>query len=133
MKTIPTSTKVITIVILTIAILIGLTDTKVWDYEKTQLVEYNQAYNEKYKVTDTLEVLYENVNKNNPIKFRTFEKVVKGHNLVGTADGGSRLSFIHIDSECSKCKKYWLNLLRERQPSKNNRDSTISSSTIILP
>ena len=133
MKKITMTDKVMTLVILLLTIMLILTNTKVWNYKKIQSVEYNPSYNEKFPVSDVLEALYENINKNNPIKLRKFEGVLKGHTLFGEANGGSRLSLIHIDSECPKCKKYWLALLCEQQPRENYRDSTSSISAIVLP
>ncbi len=103
MKKISNSTKAVVLTTLLLTVVFIFCKRKIWNYKKVNSIEYNQGYNERHPITDTIEALYKNVNENNPIKFRKFN--VQGHTVFGEANGGSRISLIHITLECDKCKK----------------------------
>ena len=131
MRKITTTNKVLTITILVLTVLFIFTKNKIWNYKQKQSIEYNEEYNEKYPVIDTLSTLYKNINENNPIKIRRF--VIDGHSVSGEINGGSRVITVHDIPNCEKCRVFFISLLSERKPNKNNRDSTSSSNTVILP
>jgi hypothetical protein len=99
-------TKVITVTILIFVIVFILTCKKEWDYEKTNLVEYNPEYNEKHKPFDTIPTLYTNTK---PIILRKF-KDIGGHAVIGEINGGSRNIIIHDLPNCKTCKDFFLSL-----------------------
>jgi hypothetical protein len=92
------STKAITIAILFLTILFIFTRKKQWDYDKVKLIEYNEEFNEKYPVIDTIKGLYKNTR---PILVRSGFKI-QGHDKIGVATGGSQLWFECSDT-CRKC------------------------------
>ena len=100
------STRVITIAILFLTILFIFTRQKQWNYQKVKLVEYNEGYNERHPVIDTIEGYYKNANR---ILVRSNYKI-QGHDKIGVATGGSQLWFTCSD-DCKKC----LSLSRDRR------------------
>lgn len=112
MKKLTTTNKVLTITVLLLVILFIFTKPKIWNYKKALSIEDNPSYNEDHPVIETLEVLYKNVNKNNPIKIRRF--VIDGHNVSGEINGGSRSIIVHDIPNCGKCSDFFLSLLRDR-------------------
>ena len=107
-----TTNKVLTITVLLLTVLFIFCNNINWDYKKVQSIEYNPTYNEKYPVIDTIEVLYKNINANNPIKIRKF--VIDGHSVSGEINGGSRNIIVHNIPNCKKCKDFFLSLLSDR-------------------
>ena len=99
MKSISLTNKVISVVILFLTVVFILNNKKVWDYEKTTLIEYNPEFNEKHPVIDTIHGLYKNTN---PILVRSGFKI-NGHDKIGVCTGGSQLWF-ECSDECDKCK-----------------------------
>ncbi|MHC4927939.1 MAG: hypothetical protein ACYTER_11580, partial [Planctomycetota bacterium] len=79
MKQISNRERVLVIALLSLTVFCTLTKTKVWDYKKTQSVEYNPKYNEKYPVIDTITPFYKNANR---ILVRTGYKI-NGHDKIG--------------------------------------------------
>ena len=92
------STRVITIAILFLTILFIFTRQKEWNYDRVKSIEYNEEFNERHPVIDTIEGYYKNANR---ILVRSNYKI-QGHNKIGVATGGSQLWFTCSD-ECLKC------------------------------
>ena len=92
------STKAITMVILGLTILFIFTRQKEWNYDRVKLVEYNEEFNEKHPVIDTIRGLYKNTN---PILVRSGFKI-QGHDKIGVCTGGAQLYFECSDT-CKKC------------------------------
>ena len=112
MNKITLSTKILVISSLFMIVLFIITRHKTYNYEKTTLIEYNAEYNEKFPAFDTIPVLYNNINKTNPILIRKF--VIGGHNVIGEINGGSRTILIHDFPNCEKCLKFFVTLNSER-------------------
>lgn len=89
----------LTLTILFLSVMFIMNNTKFWDYKKTQSIEYNPEYDEKYPVIDTIIGFYKNAN---PILVRSGYKI-DGHDKIGVCTGGSQLWFECSDN-CVKCK-----------------------------
>ena len=90
--------KVLTIALLFLTVFCMMTKVKTWNYSKTNSIEYNQAYNEKHPVIDTIIGYYKNTNR---ILVRGNYKI-NGHDKIGVCTGGSQLWFECSDT-CKKC------------------------------
>ena len=102
----PTKRETVLMIGLALILLIAaLTRKKCWDYEKVMHIDYNEPYNEKYPIIDTLLPYYKNVN---PIFIR--EYIIGGHKIIGSINGGSLVVDIHDIPNCEKCNKYFLSL-----------------------
>ena len=99
MKPISKTTIGLTLAILFLSVMFIMNNDKVWNYKKTQSVEYNPEYNEKHPVIDTIIVLYKNAN---PILVRSGFSI-NGHDKIGFCNGGSQVWFECSDT-CIKCK-----------------------------
>ena len=89
---------ILVFIILSVIIFI-ITSKKTYRYKKTQSIEYNKEYNEKYPIIDTIEPYYKNANR---IFIRKGFNI-GGHTGIGTMNGGSQMLFICDD--CKKCTK----------------------------
>jgi len=106
----PTKRETVLILGMLLILLIAiLTRKKVFNYKKVLSIEYNEPYNEKYPVIDTLLPYYKNVN---PIFIR--EYIIGGHKIIGSINGGSLVVDIHDIPNCDKCNKYFLSLSNDR-------------------
>ena len=122
------TTKLISIVIISIVIIAILTKQKNWNYEKTSSNEYNKEFVEKHPCIDTIIPYYKNVQ---PIFIRKF--TIGGHAVIGEINGGSRNIIIHDIPNCEKCKKYLLPLTRDRYPTKLDTSNPSYRGTNLFP
>ena len=71
---------------------------KSYDYKEINSVEYNEGYNEKHPIIDTIIPYYKDAQ---PIFVRSGFNI-GGHTGIGSINGGSLVLFI-CNSDCLKC------------------------------